>query len=135
MNKNKILRNNFSNLLTKYEYEHKNSDGKHIGSQCDTCNQYLPFNSDWGLCCSDKARMFTETIFEHFGCENHSSTRRDSKYINPDRVALLSRLTECERILTDIRPGYPDNTAKVFHLRLRHFLGRVQEARPQQEPL
>jgi len=29
---------------------------------------FVPFKADWGLCCNEKSRHFTETVFEYFIC-------------------------------------------------------------------
>ena len=128
MNSNKILTSKFSNQQTEDEYGHKNANGKHITWQCLTCHYYHEFNADWGLCLHREGRIYLETIFEHFGCELHSTVNRKSSFLRPDRDELRDMLEHCECILAAIRPAYPSQGDKEFHLSLRYFLGKWRDA-------
>ena len=126
MNRNKIFPSGFSNLTTKAEYFKKTEGNKWIEWQCLNCGYYGELNLDWGLCCTERSRYFLETIFEHFGCENHTSMK--NQYLNPNTEELVGMLAVCEEILSKIRPTYPRRSDKIFHLHLRDFLSKYKEA-------
>lgn len=73
-NENIVVRDTWSNARseTRYRAHWPGEPSVHAqyenGEQCGGCAFFAPFNSDWGLCCNDRSRHVTETIFEHFTC-------------------------------------------------------------------
>lgn len=74
MNENKIIVSQFSNEESHQRYKAGwpgEPDCQSLyenGSQCGGCSFFAAFDTDWGLCCHEKSRHFTETVFEHFTC-------------------------------------------------------------------
>ena len=73
-NRNRILTDGWSNPDSKAAYEHewpsepKTAELYRTGRGCLCCDRFLALNADWGLCCKETSRHFTETVFEHFTC-------------------------------------------------------------------
>lgn len=76
-NENKIATNDFSNDESKRLYADGWTDepicrgNYERGNQCGGCSFFAPLNYDYGICCHNKSRHFTETVFEHFTCPAH----------------------------------------------------------------
>ena len=76
-NDNRVHADSFSNLASYEMYmqdwpnDRKSHRLYHRGFQCGGCSFFAVFNADWGLCCHQKSRHFTETVFEHFTCPAH----------------------------------------------------------------
>lgn len=76
-NENRIKTDGFSSSTSQQLY----SDGwpdepeckaKYAsGEQCGGCSFFAPLNFDYGVCCHQSSRHFTETVFEHFTCPSH----------------------------------------------------------------
>ena len=77
MNTNTIRTDGWSNADTELTYKNNWPDSPELkrqyenGDQCGGCSFFAPFNADWGLCCNAKAPHHTETVFEHFTCEDY----------------------------------------------------------------
>ncbi|MGA2080305.1 MAG: hypothetical protein ABSH53_06805 [Holophaga sp.] len=73
-NRNIIFTSGWSNPDSEALYRHdwqgepKTAAMHFSGRQCHLCRHYAVFNADWGLCCNQNSRHFTETVFEHFTC-------------------------------------------------------------------
>lgn len=89
MNENRVITDRWSNASSQALYQQSWPDEPVLrlkyenGEQCGGCAFFAPFNYDYGLCCHDESRHFTETVFEHFTCaayhgegwEAHSFTK------------------------------------------------------------
>lgn len=75
-NRNVIVTVGFSNSESEKRYRNQWPGEPelyaqyHGGDQCGGCTFFAPFNEDYGLCCNERSRHFTETVFEHFTCAN-----------------------------------------------------------------
>jgi|JFJP01.1.fsa_nt_gi hypothetical protein len=73
-NQNHILTEGWSNSDSEASYVHqwpgepKTAEQYHTGRGCLSCSRFATLNADWGLCCNQESRHFTETVFEHFTC-------------------------------------------------------------------
>lgn len=73
-NQNHIVTEGWSNPDSQARYVHgwlgepKSAEQYRTGHGCLGCSSFAAFNADWGLCCNQDSRHFTETVFEHFTC-------------------------------------------------------------------
>ena len=74
MNENHIITDRWSNAESEGLYKQSWPAEPDVrakyenGEQCGGCAFFAPFNFDYGLCCHNESRHFTETVFEHFTC-------------------------------------------------------------------
>jgi hypothetical protein len=77
VNANQIATDRFSNPDSEQRYadswpdEPQCQQQYYHGQQCGGCSFYAKLNSDYGICCHDASRHFTETVFEHFTCPSY----------------------------------------------------------------
>jgi hypothetical protein len=133
-NKNQITIGKFSNETTEHEHRQKTAGDKWIEDQCGRCSFFAPLNQDWGLCCFNKSKYFTETINKHFGCERHieegwqAHSFQERKKLQLDTEKLLNMLTLSEQILSKIQRDCLDSDSHIFLLKLGCFLRKYKNS-------
>ncbi len=77
MNENKLITDHFSNpdsqqlYFEKWPAEPQCRNLYESGQQCGGCSFFAELNFDYGICCNQNSRHYTETVFEHFTCPAH----------------------------------------------------------------